>query len=82
MKEENYNRACEIKKRLSLLEQHKIDLENARFSETHAGLSFRFNDHHSEVRLMGDITPPDFHSVYLGLLDAEIQRLGYEFDNL
>lgn len=82
MKEENYKRACEIKQELSVLKSHKADLEKARFSETRGGLTFWFNDHHPEVRLMPEIVPPDFKGVYSGLLDAAIQDLEKEFENL
>lgn len=82
MEEENYKRACEIKQELSILRLHKKNLAKARFSETHGGLTFRFNDHHPEVELIPKIIPDDFHGVYLGLLDTQIQRLEKEFENL
>lgn len=82
MKEENYKRACQIKQELSALRLHRADLKKSKFSEIRGGLSFRFNDHLQEVKLIPDITPPDFKGVYSGLLDFAIQSLEKEFECL
>ena len=82
MKEENYNKACEIKKEIESLKEHLKQLEKARFTETNNGLKFRFNDHHIEVWLTGKYIPDNFNLNYVKSVEIAIAKLEYEFDKL
>lgn len=82
MKDENYNRACEIKKEIESLKEHLKQLEKARFTETNNGLTFRFNDHHIEVRLTGKYIPDNFNLNYVKSVELAIEKLESEFDKL
>ncbi len=83
MTEEQYKRSCVIKKEIDLLEQHKADLKKARFDEsTGCGLTYRFNDHHPEVRLLGAYIDRDFSKIYTEMIDNKIQTLKDDFFHL
>ncbi|MGE4308979.1 hypothetical protein [Bacteroides sp.] len=82
MKEENYNRACEIKKEIEYLKEHLKQLEKARFTETNNGLTFRFNDNHIEVWLTGKYIPNNFNLNYVKSVEFAIEKLESEFDKL
>lgn len=82
MKDENYNRACEIKKEIESLKEHLKQLEKARFTETNNGLTFRFNDHHIEVRLIWKYIPDNFNLNYVKSVEFAIEKLESEFDKL
>ena len=82
MKEENYQRACNIKKEIEDFESHLTQLEEARFTETNGGLTFRFNDHHIEVRLKNKHIPANFNLDYVKSINNEIEKLKSEFEKL
>jgi len=82
MKEENYQRACDIKKEIEDLKMNLSQLEKARFTETNGGLTFRFNDHHIEVRLKNKHIPANFNLDYVKSINDEIEELKSEFEKL
>lgn len=83
MTEKQFAQATEISKEIDNLKQHKADLEKARFYESKgSGLTFRFNDHHPEVRLNREFVSSMFASTYDKLIDEKIESLKIEFDNL
>lgn len=82
MKEENYQRACDIKREIEALEMNLSQLEKARFAETNGGLTFRFNDHHIEVYLQDKYIPNNFNLDYVKSINADIEKLKSEFEKL
>lgn len=83
MTNENYKRACDIQKEIDLLNGHLSDLDKARFREsTGCGFTYRFNDHHSEVKLYGTFVQASFPFDYEQRVRDKISELQKKFETL
>lgn len=81
MNKENFNRACQLRQQISILNTHKKVLESVNFHEIRGDLTFS-HDYFKEIMLSNDFIPVDFQETYMKNINDEIEKLELEFKNL